>query len=61
MTQLTVHAGSAQDMGRSLVDAFERAQAGQDVDERHVTFLSLDAMTSGMRHLTTKVSGKPTA
>ena len=39
MTQLTVHAGSSQDMGQRLVDAFERVQAGQDVDERDVTFL----------------------
>ena len=38
MTQLTVHAGSPQDMGLRFVDAVEFAQAGQEVDERHVTF-----------------------
>ena len=49
MAQLTVHAGSSQDMGLRFVDAFERVQAGQDVDERDVIFLSLDVMVTPKR------------
>jgi len=48
MTKLTVHTGDPAGMGRRFVDAFERAQTGQVVDERHVTFLSFDAMMAAL-------------
>jgi len=48
MTKLNVHVGSPEDMGRRFVGAFKRARAGQDVDERHVTFLSLEAMMAAL-------------
>ena len=48
MTKLHVHVGSPEDMGRRFVDAFKRGRAGQDVNERHVTFLSLQAMMAAL-------------
>jgi predicted transcriptional regulator len=48
MTKLMVHVGDAADMGRRFVEAFDRAQAGQSVDERHITFLSLEAMMAAL-------------
>ena len=40
MSELTAHVGSARDMGRRFANAFEREAAGEDFEERHVTFLS---------------------
>lgn len=40
-----IHVDSLQDMGRRFVDAWHRAEAGQAVDEAHVTFLSFASMT----------------
>jgi predicted transcriptional regulator len=48
MTNLTVHVGSLEDMGRRFVDAFERARSGEDVNERNITFLSLKEMMSAL-------------
>ncbi|MDR1849731.1 MAG: hypothetical protein LBQ75_06810 [Zoogloeaceae bacterium] len=44
MSRITVHTGSARDMGRRFADAFARASRGEVFEERHITFLSLEAM-----------------
>jgi predicted transcriptional regulator len=48
MTKMNVHVGSARDMGKRFVSAWNRAQAGEKVDERHVTFLSLEEMLAAL-------------
>jgi predicted transcriptional regulator len=48
MDKLNVHVGGLDDMGRRFVDAFKRAQAGKEVNERHITFLSLEEMMSAL-------------
>ncbi len=42
MSKLNVHVGGARDVGRRFAAAFNRAQAGESVEERRVTFLSLE-------------------
>jgi predicted transcriptional regulator len=44
-TKMQVHVDGIADMGRRFVDAWHRAEAGEFVDEAHVTFLSFQAMT----------------
>lgn len=41
-----VHVDSLEHMGRRFVDAWHRAEAGEQVDEAHVTFLDLETMLS---------------
>jgi predicted transcriptional regulator len=48
MSKMTVHVGSAQDAGKRFLSAWNRAQAGEKVDERHVTFLSLEEMLAAL-------------
>ena len=48
MRKLNVHVGGARDMGRRFAAAFNRAQAGENFDERHVTFLSLEEMLAAL-------------
>ncbi|MGF6507861.1 helix-turn-helix domain-containing protein [Paraburkholderia tuberum] len=48
MNKLNVHVGGARDMGRRFAAAFNRAQAGEHVEERHVTFLSLEEMLAAL-------------
>jgi hypothetical protein len=48
MSKLTVHVGGARDMGRRFAAAFNRAQAGENLEERHVTFLSLEEMLAAL-------------
>lgn len=48
MSKLNVHVGSARDMGRRFSAAFDRAAAGEDFEERHVTFLSLEEMMAAL-------------
>ena len=48
MSKMTVHVGGARDMGRRFAEAFERANSGEDFEERHVTFLSLEEMMSAL-------------
>ena len=65
MSKMTVHVGSAQDMGRRFAQAYERAAAGEDFEERHITFLSLEGMMSALtprrlellRHLHREAAG----
>lgn len=42
--KIQVHVDSLEEMGRRFVDAWHRAQAGQAVDEEHVTFPTFAAM-----------------
>lgn len=44
-TKIQVHVDALAAMGKRFVDAWNRAQAGEPVDEAHVTFLSFQAMT----------------
>ncbi|SOE66805.1 hypothetical protein SAMN05446927_3151 [Caballeronia arationis] len=48
MTKLNVHVGGARDMGRRFASAFNRAQADEKLEERHVTFLSLEEMLAAL-------------
>ncbi|CAB3775175.1 helix-turn-helix domain-containing protein [Paraburkholderia humisilvae] len=48
MSKLNVHVGGARDMGKRFLSAWNRAQAGEKVDERHVTFLSLEEMLAAL-------------
>ena len=43
--KIQVHVDGLAAMGERFVDAWHRAQAGEPVDEAHVTFLSFEAMT----------------
>ena len=44
-TKIQVHVDDLTAMGQRFVDAWHRTQAGEPVDEAHVTFLSFQAMT----------------
>ncbi len=44
-TKVQLHVDDLSAMGNRFVDAWHRAQAGETVDEAHVTFLSFQAMT----------------
>ncbi|AOK32309.1 MULTISPECIES: hypothetical protein [Burkholderia] len=48
MSKLNVRVGGARDMGRRFATAFERAAAGEDFEERRVTFLSLEEMMAAL-------------
>lgn len=48
MTQTKLHTGTLNDMGARFVDAWDRAKAGEHVEERHVTFPSWEAMTKAV-------------
>lgn len=41
-----LHVGSAEDMGKRFIDAWRRSERGEQVNETHVTFLSLEALTA---------------
>lgn len=43
--KIQAHVDGLAEMGSRFVDAWHRAQAGEAVDEAHVTFLSFQAMT----------------
>ena len=48
MSKITAHVGGARDMGRRFAAAFDRAAAGENFDERHITFLSLEEMMAAL-------------
>ena len=48
MSKMNVHVGTARDAGKRFLSAWNRAQTGEKVDERHVTFLSLEAMLAAL-------------
>ncbi|MEW6597743.1 MAG: hypothetical protein AB1429_09635 [Pseudomonadota bacterium] len=41
---LNVHIGDLESMGRRFIDAWRRAERGEDVNETHVTFHDLPAL-----------------
>lgn len=45
MSKTKLHVGNIDDMGDRFVAAWDRAKAGDDVSERHITFVSWDAMS----------------
>lgn len=44
MSEIKLHTGTIDDMGRRFVDAWKRASAGDAVDETHLTFLNFETM-----------------
>ena len=48
MSKLTINTGGARDMGKRFARAFDHAAAGEDFEERHVTFMSFEEMTAAL-------------
>ena len=48
MNKLNVHVGSLRDMGDRFINAWNRAEAGDDVKERHVTFFTWEELTAAL-------------
>jgi hypothetical protein len=44
MNEVKLHVGDIDDMGKRFIDAWKRLENGQKVEERHLSFFSLDAM-----------------
>jgi predicted transcriptional regulator len=44
MTTAQVHVGSLADMGQRFAGAWKKAESGQDVNERHITFCDLETL-----------------
>lgn len=44
MSEVKLHVGDVDDMGKRFIDAWKKMAKGQHVEERHLTFFSLDAM-----------------
>jgi predicted transcriptional regulator len=47
-TKIQVHVDSLQDMGKRFVGAWKRAEKGEPLNETHITFLDVDAMTAAL-------------
>ncbi|WP_294538635.1 hypothetical protein [uncultured Rhodoblastus sp.] len=45
---IRIHIGDAEDMGRRFVDAWRRAEAGEIVDETHLTFRDLESLLAAL-------------
>jgi predicted transcriptional regulator len=43
---INLHVGSIEDMGRRFINAWHRVEQGTQLDERHITFLSLETLVS---------------
>lgn len=39
-----LHVGTADEMGQRFVDAWKRAEGGEEVNESHLTFIGLDTL-----------------
>ena len=48
MSKTKFHIGNIDDMGDRFVDAWKRAMTGEDVNKRHVTFSSWEAMSKAI-------------
>ena len=48
MSKTKFHIGDIDAMGERFVDAWDRAKTGDDVNERHVTFPTWEAMTKAI-------------
>ena len=44
MSGVKLHVGDVDDMGKRFINAWKKMAKGQHVEERHLTFFSLDAM-----------------
>jgi len=44
MSEVKLHVGDAEDMGKRFIDAWKKVKEGQRVEERHLSFFSLDSM-----------------
>ncbi|HLO76489.1 MAG TPA: hypothetical protein VK196_08540 [Magnetospirillum sp.] len=45
---VNVHVGSLEDMGKRFIDAWHRAERGEQVNETHVTFHDLPALLAAL-------------
>ena len=45
---VNVHVGTLEDMGRRFIDAWHRAERGEEVDETHVTFHDLPTLLAAL-------------
>lgn len=66
MTDLKIHVGDrTQDFADRFVDAWRRAERGEKVDERHLSFETFEAMTRVLTprrlELLRRLHGRPTA
>ena len=43
-----IHIGTPEDMGRRFIDAWHRAERGEDVDETHITFCDLESLLAAL-------------
>lgn len=43
-----IYVGTPEDMGQRFADAWHRAERGEAVDERHVTFFDLEALLAAL-------------
>ncbi len=48
MTDVKVHVGTLEEMGERFKSAWKRAEAGNTVNERHLTFESWEALTKAL-------------
>lgn len=46
--KIQTHVGTLADMGKRFTEAWHRAEAGEDFDETHVTFLSFEQMNEAL-------------
>ncbi|KAE8759314.1 helix-turn-helix domain-containing protein [Paraburkholderia madseniana] len=48
MNKLNVHAGTLRDMGDRFINAWNRAEAGDDIKAQHVTFFTWEALSAAL-------------
>jgi predicted transcriptional regulator len=48
MNKLNVHVGTLRDMGDRFINAWHRAEAGEVVEERHITFFTWEELTAAL-------------
>jgi predicted transcriptional regulator len=47
-TTIDLHIGTPEDMGRRFIDAWHRAERGEEVNEEHITFRNLEALLAAL-------------
>jgi hypothetical protein len=48
MTKREIHIDTPEDMGERFIDAWKRAERGEEVDEKHLTFPSLEVLVEAL-------------
>ncbi len=48
MSKVDLHIGTLDDMGKRFVDAWHRAEQGEEVDEVHITFPDLESLLEAL-------------